>query len=95
MVHKVIFEDGDADFRVLWNVDEYYGGKRETIKFTVVVQEARLDGGKWVGHIAHVWNPQGAAIDDRYADGVTYLVISQISAGMAQLGQAEILQDAP
>jgi hypothetical protein len=44
MVHKVIFEDGDADFRVLWNVDEYYGGKRETIKFTVVVQEARLDG---------------------------------------------------
>ncbi len=23
MVHKVISEDGDADFRVLWNVDEY------------------------------------------------------------------------
>ncbi|MBT4100641.1 MAG: hypothetical protein HOE86_23485, partial [Gemmatimonadetes bacterium] len=88
-------EDGSADFRALWNVDEFFGRRRATIRFTVVVQDGRLDGGQWVGRIEYSWKPQGAAVDDRHADGLTYLVISQISAGMAQLGQVAVPQESP
>lgn len=85
----VLDTEGAADYRMVWNVDEYFGSpKRSTIKLAIVVQEAGLDGAQWVGQVDYVWKPQVAAIDDRSADGLTYLVISRFSAGMGELGKA-------